>query len=228
MSCPTIEDVTREVIRRLQAHFLALLGNDPAGKPSVDVYGATGGTAIEVVGDDGAPVIEVQDRPKVSVMGPALRRSQRFGADADRVVVSRNTGALTYVDAPAPMLRDLDYQLVVTTPRETQITLGNGRVVLGLSLLEQQILIFGNTGGAGGPFLKGSGWTGDGPTGRWLGYLFELTGEPQPIPNQAASLHAFGAQITVRDVRITDGSNATGQLTQTLNLTTGPLLDGQG
>ena len=150
----------------------------------------------------------------MSLIGPTLRRSTRFGADPGRVLVDRDTNALTFADAPAPLLRDLDYQIAGTAPRETSSTSG----AKGLLWLKQMVVLFGATGGVGGPYLLGAGWTGDEPAGRFQGYLLELTAEPGPGGGDAADLVGFTATITVRDVRVTDGSNGSGPLTGTLHM----------
>lgn len=210
MACPTVEDVTRELIRRLQVHFAAV----------ANVYGSSGVTSIEVTDATGAPLIEPQDKPQVSVMGPTMRAGTRFGTTAaERVVVSTDPNTLSGIDAPAPLTRHCDYQLVCTAMRDS--TSASGKV--GIQWLEQQITFFGMTGGGAGPYLLGDGWTGDEAPGRFRGYLFELSSEPRPIPSAVADLRGFNATLTVKDVRITDGSNGALALTGTLNLTTGRL-----
>jgi hypothetical protein len=259
MACPTIEEVTRELVRRLQLFYggvwrstwsaavtylasevvdrngtvyravASSTGVDPATdngthwivgtRPGVDVFAAGGVTDIEVVDATGAPVIEVQDRPKISIVGPKLRPSplKQGRTNNARVLVSTDQDALTFTDAPEPLLRELDYQVIATSMRDSTDTAGHK----GIMWLEQQLLLVG-----AGDYLKAASWTGDEAAGRFGGYWFDLTTEPQRIPSQASSLHAFSATITIHNVRVTDGTNGTGPLVGEINLTVEELLEG--
>lgn len=220
MACPSTEDVTRELIRRLQVHFEQLLGTDVEGKPNLNVYGSGGVTSLEVIDETGAPVIEVTDRPKISVVGPTMRAVTRFGVDpSERVLVSIDEDSLTGVDAPAPLLRHLDYQLVCTALRDSTSASGKR----GIQWLQEKVALWGQTGGADGPYLLGDGWTGDEAVGDFRGYLLVMASEPQPMASQAANLRGFSCSITVKDVRITDGTTGEVPLTGEVELTTGLL-----
>ncbi len=205
MACPTIEDVTRELVRRIQVHF-----------DGANVFASGGVTSIEVVEDSGAPVLEVQDQPQIAVTGPSLRAVSRFGVDPrQRVLVSTDENTGTGVTAPAPLLRDADYQLVCTALRDSTSQSGQP----GIQWLEMAVSLWGQTGGADGPMLLGDGWTGDEAVGAFQGYLFEMTRDPTPMASNG-NQRGFSCTVTVRNVRITDGTQATVPLTEEIELST--------
>ena len=210
MACPTIEQVTRELVRRLKAHFT-----------TSNVFASGGITSIEVVDGAGQPVLEVQDQPQITVTGPAMRVASRIGVSPrEKVLVSVNRDTLTATKAPAPLLRDLDYQIIGTALRDSTSQSGQP----GIQWLEMAVSLWGQNGGTDGPMLLGSGWTGDQAAGVFKGYLFEMTRDPAPMAS-VGNQRGFSCTLTVRDVRITDGTQTTAPVTETVELTTALMVD---
>ncbi len=194
MAWPSYEDVTREVIRRLQV----ALGT------AADVYGAGGATAIEVVTPDGVPTREVHDKPKLSVVGPMV-------ADAplpqppvgERGVAATDEIALTYTDVPAPLRKTLTYTLAGYGTRDTTSASG----AKGIQWLMGQVDLF-TACRSGAPYLLGADWPADAPD--WPGYTFR--GTPARRMESAGGLHAFSATLIVDGACLTDGSEREGYL----------------
>ena len=195
MPWPSIEQVTREVIRRLQD----AMGDD------ADVYAAGGATAIEVVASDGTPAAEVQDKPKLSLIGPDVRDSGILTpTEGAQGFVSKDTTANTYVSAPAPRYRDLGFQVVGYSVRETVSADG----AKGLLWLMDRFDLF-RSRGIGAPRILGDDWPTADVDG-WTGYHF--TGTPPRRIATAGGLHSFSASLTIRRVRLTDGTTTEGPL----------------
>ena len=193
MSVPALEDVTRQLVLQLQ---------DELGSDGYCFFGEK--TAIEVLGQDGRPEVEVQDRPRLQVTGPtqqvevnAIRKSP-----GERVMVSRDTTAGTYVDAQLPIYYDLHFALTGWAMRQTSFVDENGVTVRGLMWLSDIVKSFGT-----GSRIKNDAWDAD--QSDWPGYYCESVQPPQAIPGSTADLCAFSATLRIRSVRTTDQTNDT-------------------
>jgi hypothetical protein len=199
VAVPSLEDVVARVIERLQDLFGA----------AADTAGGSGTTDIEIVDDEGAPVIEMQDKPKITIYLPRLRDNPTAPKriPGERVITSIDRETLTYTDAPQPAYKDLDFQVICAAMQAHSWDTGQK----GLLWFEDKLTFLGD-----GEYLTKEGWTADEPGFR--GYFFRMTQAPQPIGGGLADLKAFSCTLTLERVRFTDGSDGSGPLTGTINL----------